>query len=108
MVRASLDGQDLTPNDAMTLVWFHTISAGHVKMHALANWGANANLIEHGFLQRNAVVTTMYNYFGKSTFPRLAAFWYKWGISKYDFHKISKVLTTGWPQGFPSTPRRGT
>merc|ERR1712137_1104811 len=52
MVRASLDGQDLTPNDAMILVWFHTISAGHVKMHALANWGANTSLIQDGFLQR--------------------------------------------------------
>merc|ERR1711953_668107 len=41
MLRASLDGRSLTPDEASILVWFHTISAGHVKLHALANWGIN-------------------------------------------------------------------
>merc|ERR1719210_896043 len=58
-------------------------------------------LVEDGFLQKNSVVTTMYNYFGKSTFPRLAAFWYSWGISKFDFHNISHVIDHGVDMGIP-------
>jgi len=102
MVSATLDGRALTPKEAMILIWFHTIFAGHVKLHAMANWGINGLSFEDKFQQRNAVVTTMYNYFGKSTFPRLAEFWYKWGIARHDFCGIRDVIDHGVAGNIPS------
>ena len=42
------------------MIWFDTIFATHVKLHAYANWATNANAPLH-FQQRNSVVTIMYN-----------------------------------------------
>ena len=39
MVRAQLDDELLTPSETLILLWFNTISANHVKLHAFANWG---------------------------------------------------------------------
>jgi len=99
MLRASLDGRSLTPDEASILVWFHTISAGHVKLHALANWGINDFCVDIPFIRRNSIITVMYNHFGKSTFPRLAAFWAKYGVSKYDFSNIGSVFDFGLAKG---------
>jgi len=41
----------------------------------------------------------MYNHFGKSTFPRLAAFWARYGVSKYDFSNIGSVFDFGLATG---------
>merc|ERR1712226_568747 len=99
MLQASLDGKSLTPEEASILVWFHTISAGHVKLHALANWGINDFCVDIPFVRRNSIITVMYNHFGKSTFPRLAAFWARYGVSKYDFSNIGSVFDFGLAKG---------
>ena len=41
MIRAQLDDEILTPSETLILVWFNTISANHVKLHAFANWGSD-------------------------------------------------------------------
>lgn len=99
MVRAVLDGRVLTPDEAIILIWFHTIFAGHVKLHALANWAVNDVIFDEPFLRRNSIVTVMYNYFGRSTFPRLASYWYKYGVSTNDFSNIGVVIDHGIAQG---------
>lgn len=101
MVSAELDGRELSADDAMILVFFHTISAGHVKLHALANWSTNGLLYENAFLRRNDVVTTMYNYFGKTVFQRLTAFFYQFGICKFDFVQFTDVVDHGLKSGIP-------
>eukprot|EP00594_Rhizosolenia_setigera_P019149 CAMPEP_0178978970 /NCGR_PEP_ID=MMETSP0789-20121207/25532_1 /TAXON_ID=3005 /ORGANISM="Rhizosolenia setigera, Strain CCMP 1694" /LENGTH=360 /DNA_ID=CAMNT_0020668923 /DNA_START=561 /DNA_END=1640 /DNA_ORIENTATION=- len=40
-VKAKLDDETLTASETLTLLWFNTIAAQHVKLHALANWGVN-------------------------------------------------------------------
>lgn len=38
MVEALLNDEKITASDAMTLVWFNTVFAAHVKSHSYANW----------------------------------------------------------------------
>merc|ERR1719183_884743 len=77
MLRSKLDDRELSPEDSIILVWFHTISAGHVKLHALANWAVND--LTKGFVRQNSIVTVMHNYFGCDVFPRLAGLWHRCG-----------------------------
>ena len=40
-VKAKLDDLNLTAMETFILLWFNTIAAQHVKLHAMANWGIN-------------------------------------------------------------------
>jgi len=89
-VKAKLDDTDLTANETLILLWFNTIAAQHVKLHAMANWGINQNesLKEtNPFLQQNGVVTAMYNFFGYSTFSNFLKIWENQGL-----------LSEGWSE----------
>lgn len=89
---------------AVIMIWFDSISATHVKLHAYANWATNVNAPMH-FQQRNSFVTIMYNYFGYEVFPRLAALWRDSGAAKHDFTQITKVFDHGISRGVPAHPR---
>jgi hypothetical protein len=100
MVKARLDNEDLTASQALTLAFFNTISANHVKLHALANWGFNTEpdqVKANPFPARNGVVTTMYNYFGYTTFITLMPFWQKLGLLSecWDPQSLLKVFNHG-------------
>merc|ERR1712048_494527 len=41
----------------------------------------------------------MYNYFGRSTFPRLVQFWQSIGLVRHNFENIGNVLDYGSKQG---------
>ena len=87
-VKAKLNDTDLTASDTFILLWFNTIAAQHVKLHAMANWGLNdhPSLKEtNPFLRRNSVITTIYNYFGYTSFSTFLDTWDKQGL-----------LSTGW------------
>lgn len=87
-VKAKLDNVDLTADDALILLWFNAISAQHVKVHAMANWGVNCHpsiKSTNPFLYQNSVVTTIYNFFGYSGFSGYFKTWEKQGF-----------LTDGW------------
>jgi len=99
LTSAALDGRELHPSDAMVLIAFHSSTAGHVKLHALANWGINPMLIEDAVLQRCAVTTLIYNFFGKTRFPEYAEAWYRYGISTHDFSRIDLVFDHGLKTG---------
>ena len=89
---------------ALILIWFDTIFATHVKLHAYANWATNVNA-PMKFQQRNSVITIMYNYFGYDVFPRLAALWRDIGAAKHDFTQITKVIDHGISCGVSAHPR---
>ena len=87
-VKAKFDDENLTASETLILLWFNTISAQHVKLHSLANWGVNLNEAlkdTNPFLLRNSIVTTVYNYFGYSGFRTLIEGFEKRGL-----------LSTGW------------
>lgn len=78
MVKARLDDKDITPSKALILLWFNTIGAQHVKLHALANWGVNTDPSlkdTNPFFYRNSLVTTIYNYFGFTCFSTFMEEW---------------------------------
>ena len=89
---------------AVIMIWFDTIFATHVKLHAYANWATNVNAPIQ-FQRRNSVVTIMYNYFGYEVFPRLAVLWRDSGATKHDFTQITKVIDHGISRGVPAHPR---
>ena len=92
-VKAKLDDIDLTASETLILLWFNTIAAQHVKLHSMANWGINdhESLKEtNPFLQRNSVVTAMYNFFGYSAFSKFFKTWEKQGL-----------LSDGWSKKNP-------
>ena len=86
------------------MIWFDTIFATHVKLHAYANWATNVNA-PIKLQQRNSVITIMYNYFGYEVFPRLAVRWRDSGATKHDFTQIVKVFDHGVSRGVPAHPR---
>jgi len=89
-VKAKMDDMDLTASDALIMLWFNTIAAQHVKLHAMANWGINSHESlkdKNSFLRRNSVVTAMYNYFGYTTFSKFLKGWENDGL-----------LSKGWEE----------
>ena len=83
MVKAKLDSDNLTAKQAVILLWYNTIGAQHVKLHALANWGVNFDeriKEKEPFFYRNSLVTTMYNFFGKSLFHGYMKGWESDGL----------------------------
>ena len=67
MEKAEVDGKGLTVEETMILAWWHTITCGHEKIHAVANWGIDVNssipLVKH-----NSIATVIYNYMGFNGF----------------------------------------
>jgi len=82
-LKAKMDDVNLTASETLILLWFNTIAAQHVKLHALANWGVNVEDVvreTNPFLHRNSVVTTMYNFFGYSKFKTFMEGWERMGL----------------------------
>lgn len=89
-VKAKLDDMDLTASDTLILLWFNSFATQHVKLHAMANWGTNSHMSldeTNPFLRRNSVVTSIYNYFGYTSFSTFFDTWEKQGL-----------LSKGWSE----------
>ena len=83
MVKAELDNQSVTPSQAVILLFFNTISANHVIIHALAYWGMNVESEQEtkdAFQARNSLITVMYNYLGYKVFVYFFPFWKSLGL----------------------------
>mmetsp|Transcript_24585 Transcript_24585/g.56282 ORF Transcript_24585/g.56282 Transcript_24585/m.56282 type:complete len:489 (-) Transcript_24585:199-1665(-) len=96
MVKAKLDDKVLTPSQTLNLCWYYTVSANHVKLHALANWGVNIHpgqVKENPFPARNSLVTVIYNYFGYSSFKNFIPTWREWGLLSMDWDPDSLMKT---------------
>ena len=100
LVKARLDDKELTASQALTILWYNTISANHTKLHAYANWGVNVEAEQmqtNPFHARNSLVTVIYNYYGFTTFVKFYPIWKKMGL-----------LSDSWdPESLLSTFRHG-
>jgi len=104
MVRAQLESTPISASDALILVWFNTIFAAHVKEHAYGNWGVSPKrqrllFSEDWEFARNSVTTVLYNYLGKTMFPRLAKLMFAFGLCRFDFRSINDILEHGIHSG---------
>jgi len=74
MIAAFIGNRELTAQDTFLLLTLRALS-GHVKLHAMANWGVNPHLGAFGkfqrFLKRMGVITVMFNYYGLILFSRI-------------------------------------
>ena len=100
MVKCKMDDENLTPQEAVNLLWYGLISYQHVKLHSIANWGVNCDekLRElNPFLRRNSIVTVIYNYFGFTSFPSFMAEWEKQGLlsAGWDPKSLTKTFVHG-------------
>jgi len=100
MVCATLDDRELSANEAIILLSSYLVSAHHVKMHAMANWGCNS-LSEDPFLQRCAVITTVYNFFGYNMFRHFLNGAYMTGLIRNRCAGLEEVFDTGLRAGVP-------
>jgi len=99
MIWAKLDDDDLTPDEAVTILWYYTISANHVKLHALSNWAINMEpkqIEKNPFPAQNSLVTTIYNYFGYTAFTTFYPGWKKMGLLSEDWDPQSLMKTFNW------------
>ena len=101
MVECKLNDETLNASEALILLWYNTISAQHVKLHAYGNWGCNVedeNVKKtNPFLHTNSLVTVVYNYFGFTCFPRFFDTWKKEGLLSQDWDP--KALTDTFSHG---------
>eukprot|EP00536_Pseudo-nitzschia_multiseries_P011545 jgi/Psemu1/326493/estExt_fgenesh1_pg.C_3990008 len=94
-VKAKLDDENLTPMQTLILLWFNTIAAQHVKIHAIANWGVNdhASLKStNPFLQQNSIVTIIYNYFGYTSFSGFLKTWEEQGFLREGWFEKNSLV----------------
>ncbi len=96
MLWAKLDDKTLTPEEAVTLIWYYTISANHVKLHALSNWAINMEpkqIKENPFPAQNSLVTTIYNYFGYTAFVSFFSSWQSAGLLSKEWKQEAWIDT---------------
>ena len=87
-LKAKMDDIDLTASETLILLWFNTIAAQHVKLHAFANWGVNLDdAIKqlNPLLHRSSIITAIYNHFGYTSFRNFLKKWSKQGILSSDW-----------------------
>ena len=109
MTQARLDGEYLTPSQAMTLCAFFTHYVHHVKVHSFSNWGVNVEDEQwknDSFVASNGVTTVVYNYMGYTMFPRLLPIWTRLGLIKDDYSDALRTcIDSGIKSGIPSHPQ---
>ena len=94
MVSAKMDDEELNAKEVAILIFFYTISAFHVKLHSMANWAVNMEkeqIKKNPFVARNSLVTTIYNYFGYSSFSSFFPFWKVMGLLGKDWDPESWI-----------------
>lgn len=88
MVSCTLDDECLNASEALILLWYNTISAQHVKVHAYGNWGTNPGdemRDINPYYERSSVVSVIYNYFGFTCFPSFMESWKQEGLLSRDW-----------------------
>lgn len=96
MVCAKIDDKELSAREVVILIFFYTISAFHVKLHSISNWAINLEkpqMQRNPFVARNSVITTLYNYFGYSTFSKFFPAWKLMGLLGEEWRSDSWVDT---------------
>ena len=109
MVKAKLDDENISAEEALILLWFNTITGNHVKLHALANWGINNESDikkKNFFLYQNSIVTVVYNFFGFTCFAKYIPTWINWGFlsPNWNTHSLVQVFEHGVKDNIWSHP----
>eukprot|EP00930_Biecheleria_cincta_P054315 TRINITY_DN4033_c0_g1_i4.p1 TRINITY_DN4033_c0_g1~~TRINITY_DN4033_c0_g1_i4.p1 ORF type:complete len:611 (-),score=107.33 TRINITY_DN4033_c0_g1_i4:203-2035(-) len=101
MVSARLEEQTLTASETAILLTFHLTFNGHPKIHAHGNWAVNTEAREsiNAFVHQNSVVSVLYNYFGKTIFPRVMNKFFQWGITSSNFPGLPGVIAHAGMEG---------
>lgn len=99
MESATLDDRELTAKDALTLVFFDNVSAGHVTLHAYGNWACNLEGDVSSFVRTMGVATVFYNYLGATVYPRLMRFLHLSKLSRYDLTRMPEIFAHGCAAG---------
>jgi len=66
------------------------------------NWGVNLEACIDDYVKQCGLVTVMYNYFGKTVFPRLTQKWHCWGWTEKSWAQVEAVINHGIQQGIPN------
>jgi len=101
-IKAKLDDINLNAKETMTLLWFNTIAAQHVKLHAMANWGVNVDeaLADvNPFFRQSSVVTVLYNFFGYTSFNGFFKTWVDEGLTSSGWLKPEKPFVQALNHG---------
>lgn len=81
MVSATLDGQDLAPEDAVWRVMMVAMFISHTHVHTFANWAVNMETSDP-FLRLMGVITATYNHFGRHGAVEAVEMLHKLGLFK--------------------------
>lgn len=100
MLHATLDDRELSANEVIILLSFYLSFTHHVKTHAIANWGGNS-MSTDPFLQRCAVVTTVYNFFGYTIFRYFVNAAYAVGLIRNKCAGLEGCFDAGLKAGVP-------
>ena len=60
MTKATFDDEEITGRQVAAILFYYNLSANHVKIHSMANWGLNSEESAKGvnsFLYQNSIVT---------------------------------------------------
>ncbi len=100
MIKCKMDDDQLNASEALILLWYNTISAQHVKLHALGNWGVNIgddSKTINPVLHTNSLVTVIYNYFGFTSFPTFFDVWKRQGLlsKEWDPNALTQTFVHG-------------
>lgn len=107
LVRASLNANIISCNDAITVLFFFLVSTIHPKIHSYSNWATNIeqwqNIYKNVFPMRNGLVSIMYNYYGYTGFVRSIPIFHRLGLfsKKFTAETMKKVFDTSMINPIP-------
>ena len=96
MTKCLFDGDEISGRNCAAILYYYNLSANHVKIHSMANWGLNSeeSVKEiNPFLYQNSIVTVMYNHFGFTGFKEYIPGWIKEGLLNEKWTKDAWVDT---------------
>ena len=79
LVKAAVDGDEVTASDAITLTYFMTAGGTHPRLHAYANFGVDTEATR-GSLRQGSIITVIFNHFGFEGTGRLFENLHRWGL----------------------------
>eukprot|EP00439_Symbiodinium_sp_Y106_P062293 s977_g9.t1 len=79
LVKAAVDGDEVTASDAITLTYFMTAGGTHPRLHAYANFGVDTEATRAS-LRQGSIITVIFNHFGFEGTGRLFENLHRWGL----------------------------
>jgi hypothetical protein len=96
-----LGTQSLSMLDTVVLLTFNEIFISHPRVHAYGNWATNT-AHSNPFIRKMSIITSVYNYFGFTTFPWTTRIFQAMGLASHDMKNVKKAITAGLDISVPS------